>query len=177
MADQNAEKENQGTEEALAEDNAAGAGKKKKLIYIIIFGVQIIIAFVLVKFFLLPWYSGDERDVTSEEQVVEEQDSGTFGQIYKMPSMTVNPKGSRGRRFAVIEIAFSLPEGPFTEELKKYEPVLTDKYIQYFREKTVMELSADTIMTSLKSDIRKITEEVVGKDKIIDVYFTNFILQ
>lgn len=149
------------------------------MMYMVIFAIQVIVGFALVYFFIVPWYSGNEEEVPEDyyEEVQTEIEPKKMGTIYKLPALTVNPKGSRGRRFAVIEIAFSIPEEIVVEEVKKYEPVLIDNFINYFRSKTVEELSVDTIMTVLKDDVLEITSNVVGADKIQEIYFTNFILQ
>lgn len=153
--------------------------KKKKMLYIIIFVIQIIVGLALVKFLIIPWYNGKDEEVLGEEfqDVQPEIEQKEIGTIYRLPALTVNPKGSRGRRFAVIEIAFSVPEEVIVEDVKKYEPVLIDNLINYFRSKTVADLSIDTVMTLLKDDVMEITSNVVGGDKIQDIYFTNFILQ
>jgi len=181
MAEEENKNEEQQTEEQVEEtsDYEQSEKKKKKIIYIAIFAVQIIVAIVLVKFFIIPWNSGDEEEVNAEEQeqVLDEDEKIEIGAIYKLPSLTVNPKGSRGRRFAVFEIAFSIPEEIMVEEVKKYEPVLIDNFIQYFRSKTVADLAIDTVMSVIKNDVMKITIDIIGEDKVDDVYFTNFILQ
>ena len=160
------------TEYELAEE------KKKKLTYIIVFVVQIILAFVLIKFVIFPWYNNDGEEAYTED--VEEVENGEpieIGYMYTISNLTVNPSGSRGRRFAVFEIALSVKTPEFVEEMKKYDTVIKDNYIQYLRSKTVEELSVDTAVVAIKNDLLDITGKIVGAEQLNDIYFTRFILQ
>ena len=153
--------------------------KKKKILYVVIFAIQVILAFVLIKFVVLPWYNVNDNEKHDEEVIEEPQkmEKKELGQIFTISDLTVNPRGSRGRRFAVFEIALSVPEVEMVDEIKKYETVIKDNYIQYFRSKTVEELSADSAMINIKSDLIEITENIVGPNKVNDIFFTRFILQ
>lgn len=182
MPDEKPINEDQELEEPVEEeltDYEQGEEKKKKMMYLIIFVIQVIVGFALVYFLIIPWYSGTDEEFAEEDyqEVQPEIIQKEIGTIYKLPALTVNPKGSRGRRFAVIEIAFSVPEEEAIEEVKKYEPVLIDNLINYFRSKTVAELSVDTVMTKLKDEVMDISSNVLGGEKIQEIYFTNFILQ
>jgi flagellar basal body-associated protein FliL len=175
--DENKNNENEIHEEGLS-DYEKGEQKKKKIMYIIIFAVQLVLAFVLIKFFIIPWYSDDQPENVEDEQIEQSSLKEKIGQIYTISDLTVNPKDSRGRRFAIFEIALSIPEDPaVTEEIKKYEVILRDKYIQYFRSKTIPELSVDTALVDIKSDLMNITNEFMGKKVVNDIFFTQFILQ
>ncbi len=173
------EQENQ--EDQLEEPNEfeKGEAKKKKLTYIIVFVVQIILAFVLIKFVVFPWYYNDstEEEVEEVQEETEDSEPKDIGHIYKISNLTVNPSGSRGRRFAVFEMAISVQTVEFVEELKKYDAVIKDNFIQYLRSKTVEDLSADTIAVTLKADLLDIAGDIVGHEELNDIYFTRFILQ
>lgn len=185
MADEEIKKDN--TQETI--DSEAGQSdemtdyekaeeKKKKLTYIIVFVVQIILAFVLIKFVIFPWYNNDNAEEAVEEvQEEESKEPKDLGHIYTISNLTVNPSGSRGRRFAVFEIAVSVKSAEFVDEMKKYESVIKDNYIQYFRSKTVEDLSVDTAIVGIKEDLLKITGDIVGSEELNDIYFTRYILQ
>lgn len=174
------EEASEGQEEQLDElsEYEKGEEKKKKLTYIIVFVVQIILAFVLIKFVVFPWYNKDSaEEVVEEVEETENKEPKEIGHIYTISNLTVNPSGSRGRRFAVFEIAVSVQTPEFVEEMKKYDTMIKDNLIQYFRAKTVEELSVDTAIVAIKEDIMEITGDIVGTEQLNDVYFTRFILQ
>jgi flagellar basal body-associated protein FliL len=178
MADEEIKKnEEEQTSEGLS-DYEKGEQKKKKVMYLIIFIVQIVLAFVLIKFFVIPWYNDSQSENIEDIKTEQSPQKAKIGQIYTISDLTVNPKDSRGRRFAIFEIALSIPDDPeVAEEIKKYEVILRDKYIQYFRSKTVADLSVDTAMVTIKADIMNLTNNILGQGTIEDIYFTRFILQ
>lgn len=178
MADSEKKNNENENNEAGLSDYEKGEQKKKKIMYIIIFVVQLVLAFVLIKFFIIPWYNSDQTKNVDDEQTEQSSPKEKIGQIYTISDLTVNPKDSRGRRFAIFEIALSIPDDPATtEEIKKYEVILRDKYIQYFRSKTVEELSMDTALEKIKSDLMNLTNEFMEQNVVNDIFFTQFILQ
>ena len=107
MADEKPQNEDLPENEQVEEEPSEfedGKKKKSKIFYLAIFAVQIIVAIVLVKFFIIPWSSATDGEVSVEEEqeIIQEDEPKEIGTIYKLPALTVNPKGSRGRRFAVF---------------------------------------------------------------------------
>ncbi len=150
--------------------------KKKKWPLIAgIIVVQVIAAVLLVVFFLFPRYQQWAEAGEIEEPVKEEKKE--LGFIYTISDLTVNPKNSMGRRFAVFEVALEVKDNKSIEALKKYHPILMDRCISYFRTKTVAELSAQIQMDVIKDDLKLIVNQVLGYDAVNDLYFTRFVLE
>jgi flagellar basal body-associated protein FliL len=97
--------------------------------------------------------------------------------MYKIENLTVNPKGSRGMRFAVFEFSLEVPGEEEVAILDKYKTVLIDNYIAYFRHRSMKELANDSLLDSLKTDISNIANNVLGSKLVHNVYFTQFVLQ
>lgn len=150
--------------------------KKKKWPLIAgIITVQVIAAILLVVFFLFPRYQQWTGAGEIEEPVKEAKKE--LGYIYTISDLTINPKNSMGRRFAVFEIALEVKDNKSIEELKKYHPILMDRCISYFRTKTVAELSAQIQMNVIKDDLKMIVNQLIGYDAVSDLYFTRFVLE
>ncbi|HGY55132.1 MAG TPA: flagellar basal body-associated FliL family protein [Caldithrix abyssi] len=171
--------------ESMAPEAAKGKSSNSKIILIstIVF-IQVVAAITLIVFVILPKYqeTSAEPDQTQEESVNEgsaNEDEGPreLGQIYKISDLTVNPKGSMGRRFAVFEVALEVETVEDVDILKRYHPLIVDGYINFLRKKTVFELATDDSLSVIKNHLKEITNEVVGQDLVYNIYFTRFVLQ
>lgn len=138
--------------------------------------VQIAIAYFLVTLYLLPKYG----QLTGKDASVDIHDDGdiaAIGEVFIISGLTINPIDSKGRRFAVFEIALECHDKKIVNLLKRYEPRIKDEFIALLRSKTVAELSLSSAMESTKKQLHKIVNEILGEWKIDNIYFTEFVLQ
>jgi flagellar FliL protein len=150
--------------------------KTSPVMYALAIGIPVILAVVLVYFVVYPWYKGNQ-DTADETEIVEEQEEKPIGALYTLSGLTVNPRDSNGRRFAVFEVVMEYEVPEEVETLKKYEPVIKDRFLKYFRERTIDELAATTTMDSSKRALVGIVNGVLGKEVVSNIYFTQFVLQ
>lgn len=163
--------------------------KSKTGLYILIVVIQILVAGFLVWKFVLPEFS-DLKDVKAEvlaksgkaEQADDGENDGgeprELGTMYKIENLTVNPLGSGGTRFAVVGFSLEVSGGDDdVKELDKYKMVITDRYLSYFRKKSIQELAKASMTDSLKKDLKMLTNEVLGRKVVNNVYFTQYVLQ
>jgi len=164
-------------QEAAVEEKPKGG---KTMIIIGAGVVMIVVAVVLVVFVLFPKYQEMTGQASSEpEEVVVEEKPMELGQIFKIENITINPKGSMGRRFAVFEVALEYDDADpgFGDQIFKLQPVITDKFISYLRTKTVMELSRDTEIDTIRLHLKNIVNDLFKKEAISNLYFTRFVLE
>jgi len=179
MADEVEEKEE------VVEEPEQEQGKKssKAVLYISIIAVQLLIAGFLIWKFVMPEYNEltDLNEAVSEEvdeQTDEDDDEPKeLGVMYKIENLTVNPKGTRGMRYAVFEFSLEVPGEDEITVLEKYKTVLIDNYIAYFRNRTMADLANDELLDSLKLDLSNIANNVLGDELVNNVYFTRFVLE
>lgn len=178
MADEVEEKD------GAAEESAPEKKSSKAGLYIGIIVVQLLIAGFLIWKFVLPEYNqvaelNDQVSGNQETEEPEEDDSEPkeLGVMYKIENLTVNPKGTRGMRYAVFEFSLEVPGEEEVAELEKYKTVLIDNYIAYFRNRTMKDLANDALLDSLKGDISEIANDVLGSKLVNNVYFTRFVLE
>ncbi len=163
------EKEQESSEEVYP-------GKKKNWGLIIgVVLVQLIVAVFIIKFLVFPNEGESSESVEEEAEQVEE--TKEMGFIYKISNLTINPKNSMGRRFAVFEIALEVEEAATVEELKKYHPIIVDRFIGYFRTKTVLELSSQESLVTIKSDLKNIVNKIMLEEVVNNLYFTRYVLE
>ena len=172
-----AEEGKNATAETDKEGNSKSGGKKSILLLIVGL-VMIVLAAVLVIFVIFPKFQQMNGSVP-EEEVVEEvkEEPAKIGNILKIENITINPKGSLGRRFAVFEIALEYSNPELEPTLKTYMPIILDRYQTYLRTKTVRDLTSVTEIDSIRSDLKQIVVDMLKTDEVTNLYFTRFVLQ
>ncbi len=138
--------------------------------------VQIAIAYFLVTLYLLPKF-GQLTSKDASAEIQDDSDIAVIGEVFIISGLTINPSDSKGRRFAVFEIALECHDKKIVNLVKRYEPRIKDEFIALLRSKTVAELSLPSAMKSTKKQLHKILNEILGDRKIDNIYFTEFVLQ
>jgi len=172
MADEEL-KETEGTEQE------APKGGSKTMMLIIIGVVMLLVSVALVVFVIFPKYqqltgTGDETEVVEEAPA---EGPTQIGQVFTIDNLTINPKGSMGRRFAVFEIVLEFERPELSSTLTTLKPIIMDNYLTYLRTKTVVELSRPAEMDSIRSNLKKIVNGLLKSDEITNLYFTRFVLE
>ncbi len=167
---------NNNAEDTEQNQDAFGQPKKKKTGLIIVIGiVQLVAAVLLVWFFLYPRYLSDNQAQAEESK---EEPKQEIGSLYKITDITVNPKNTMGRRFAVFEVTLEVHSEEVKKELDKFKPIIKDRFIGYFRTKTVGELASHTMWDQIKSDLKGIVNQTLGrKEAVRQLYFTRYVLE
>ncbi len=165
----------------MAEENATPQEeqpkKKKGLMIAIIIVVQLIVAILLVVFVIYPrLYPSDpnaeEADKEKKEEVTEK-----LGPTFTISDLTVNPKGTMGRRFAVFEVVLEVDDPTVIESLNQNKPVIVDQFLTYLRGKTVAELASLEQMKLIRNDLMQIVNRIINQDAVTNLYFTRFVLE
>jgi len=163
-----------------AQEEEGGGGKKKTGLIIIMFSVLLILAVVVVVFFIFPKFqqSNGKGDGTEQVEEAQKEDNAVqLGQIFKISGLTVNPKNTMGRRFAVFDVALEYQKPEIADKLKTMEPLIMDHFLKYLRNKTVTEFSQQDQMDKMREDLRKMVNDVLKEDAITHLYFTRYILE
>lgn len=166
-------------EEEKTNNAAEGAKAKSDTKLPLIIGMvllQIIAAAAIAYFVILPKFE-EVTNPAGGEQVAEKPEPYELGYIYTISDLTVNPKGSMGHRFAVFEIALEVKEQPVLKELEKYHPIIVDKFLSYFRTKSVEELTTPVHIRAIKEDLKLMVNEILAKKAVINLYFTRYVLE
>ncbi len=156
--------------------------KKSKTMLIIIIGVVLLlISVALVVFVIFPKYqemSGNGADQDTVEAKDQDDQQPAIGQIFKISNITINPKGSLGRRFAVFEVALEYHTPELANELTTMEPIIMDRFIKYLRTKTVLELTQEDEMEKIRKKMKEIVNKTLKKENAItNIFFTRYVLE
>lgn len=169
MAD--AAKKDQESGEATDDQNR---GKKKGLLKFILIPVIILVqaaaAYYVVFNVLLKPQDEIEEPKAPKENL-------TVGQFFEINDIVVNPAGSGGRRYIVIELAMETSDAKLLEEATGKEIWVRDAIISLLTSKTAEELIEPTARQKLKKQILGIINGKMLEGKFDRIYFKKYILQ
>lgn len=166
-----AEEEAQGTDEA-------GGGKKSgaKIIIIIVVGLLLLIVIGAGAFFALNAGGGGDDEGDADEEEFEEEDIGALpGAIFPLEVFIVNlgVKGSFLK--ASIQLEFIDPEPP--PAIENSVPKIRDTIIRILSSKKANEILSNEGKEKLRGEIVNAVNDTLGGEDVLQVYFTEFIIQ
>lgn len=97
---------------------------------------------------------------------------------HELSEFIVNLADKDPAHFAKVTIALGLTEAIHNEEeMKKHEPPIRDAVLELLTAKRYEELLAPEGKAKLKKQILKRVQDIMGEDKVAEIYFTNFAMQ
>ncbi len=115
-------------------------------------------------------FSGTNRDTTAAKPI-------EYGQFMELQGLIINPAGTNGTRYLMVNLGLESANSGVLEELKGKEVVVRDTILKLLGQRTVEELADISLRTQLKQELREAVNAVLRKGKIDRVYFTQYVLQ
>ena len=146
----------------------------------------IIIAFVLLAvlggggvaawmFFLQP---EDAHNATAENAEGQpEAAAETDGQLVTLDSFVVNLSDPLGRRYLKTTLDVEVTNAAAAAELAAAMPKVKDTLLLLLSSKSFADISSMDRKIELKNDIVNRLNQIIGKNKVRNVYFTEFVVQ
>jgi len=160
------------------------AGKSKKGIMIIaVVAVQLIGAYFLIGFFLRRGGSDSQAAAPNlpDKQATEAQRGGgtdpNFDHVYVVKDLVVNPAGTNGLRFLLTTVGLEVTSEETAKELEKRDIQIHDSIIGILTSKTLPELDDTSTRDTLKVAIKDQINKDLISGRVINVYFSKFIIQ
>ena len=125
----------------------------------------------------------DEESVASqtEEPAQEEQEEKPVEhgptEMYSLPPFVVNLADPLGRRYLKIAIDVEVINKEVVEEIDKNLPKVKDTLLLLLSSKTFSDLDSMDEKIELKNEIVHRLNQILGKGKVLNVYFTEFVAQ
>lgn len=123
--------------------------------------------------FLAPPADPAEQGAKSEESV----EAAEEGLMVTLPVMVVNLADPLGRRYLKIGLEVEVINEDAQMELDKYMPKVKDKLILLLSSKTFDQLSTMQAKMDLKNEIVNRLNQILGKNKVLNVYITEMVVQ
>ena len=96
---------------------------------------------------------------------------------YMMEELIVNPSGSNGKRFLVVEISLELYDVTHTELIESKKQRIKHNMLEVLSSRTVQQLSELSEREKLRSELAAVTNRVIGKRSVRNLYYTKYVMQ
>lgn len=96
---------------------------------------------------------------------------------YQMEDLVVNPAGTNGRRFLLVQISLELGNKEHVSLLESNKMKLRQDMIDALSARTVYQLTDVDEREVLRSELARIINEVIGTTSVRNLYFTKYVMQ
>ncbi len=175
----------------MAEENEENAGEAKKsgssgmIIIIILLILLILVGGGVAAFFLL----NDSGKVAPQPQArvnmsapprtVSTRSTNllTIGPMYPMKQFVVNLLSESGGRFLKVALDIELSDESLAAEIDKKKPAVRDIIIRTLSSKTFEEVSTMKGKERLKDEMVQKINQILADGQVMNVFFTDFVVQ
>jgi flagellar FliL protein len=162
------------------EEKKKGGKSKLKLIIIVLVALGILGGggFAAWKFFLQPKAAEEahgNETAPGTPAVPEAVDAG--GQLVTLDSFVVNLSDPMGRRYLKATLDVEVADAAAAAALTAAMPKIKDTLLLLLSSKTFADISSMDKKIELKNDIVDRLNLIIGKNKVRNVYFTEFVVQ
>ncbi len=164
-------------EETEAQETEAKKGGKNPMMIIIIAAVGAlllaVVAFVIVfKVIAAKPNDGEEKPKKEETKEV------AYGKLFSFDEpIIVNLAETKGQRYLKVNLQFEVPDDKVLDELGARTPVLLDLVIGILSSKTIEDVSHTVGRNRLRREIIDKTNSELVSGRVMNVYFTEFVIQ
>ncbi|MGE4556021.1 MAG: flagellar basal body-associated protein FliL [Desulfovibrionaceae bacterium] len=168
----------------MAEEYEGAEGKKgrgllKWIILLLLLAVLIGGGWFAYKKF----FSSDAKQEEQAKEQVQENDqkgpapAATQGIQVQLPDFLVNLADPLGRRYLKLGVSVEVKDAQASEAMKTNEAKIKDAILLLLSSKTYQELSTLESKIELKKEIVERLNQVLGGSKVLQVYFTDMVIQ
>lgn len=149
-----------------------------KLLIIIVAVFLLMMGMMGAGFFIL-WSKMDtsSQQEEIEQEGVEEVLENSIGPLFSLKTFIVNLADHGGKRYLRISMDLELTDDEIREELEKRLPQIRDNIFTLIPSKTFTELNCAEGKTVLRDEIIARLNDMMMKDSIKNIYFTEFVIQ
>jgi len=120
---------------------------------------------------------GEHAEAAAEAEHAAEE-AVAFGEFHEIEGLIVNPAGSNGRRFLLVNLSLEAETAEEIEEVKTREAVVRDVIAGDLGQLTVEQLSAVGARDVLKDSLLVHVNEALGEAaEVRRLYFTQYVIQ
>jgi len=119
------------------------------------------------------------EEVLKEEEKKEEKKKAEKGEkvTYELDPFIVNLMDENGRRYLRVKMDLVLSSKKAQEEIEKKKPEIRDAILMTLSGKRFMDIASLEGKMRLRDEIKENVDKLLMSGKVLDVYFTEFIVQ
>jgi flagellar FliL protein len=151
----------------------------KKNIFIVT-GIALIVLAVIGGGFFMLWQklsSIDKPKDGESAKAPEKVEQGGIGPVFNLDSFIVNLSDQGGKRYLRITMGLELADAKAAEEMTKRLPQIRDSILMILPTRKVDDLQTSEGKNSLRTETISKLNELLGKDLVKKIYFTEFVIQ
>jgi flagellar basal body-associated protein FliL len=137
----------------------------KYFLLFLIIAVQVLLAYAIVD-------RNYEKVYRTVESIMRE-DTG----VYKFEELIVNPTGTNGQRFLVVEISIELERESHVELVETHEQQIKHEMNEALTARTIDQLSDFQEREFLRRELANIVNDVIEKRSVRNLYYTRYVMQ
>lgn len=169
----------------MAEENSQEPKKKSGLVKWIILLILLLGLGGGGYFAYLKFFAGNKDQPVAEQKQEKSTDNGASSQeklpgdgfTVTLPTFVVNLADPLGRRYLKLGIDVEVASEQDSAELNKKQPMVKDALILLLSSKTYQDLSTMENKILLKKEIVDRLNQIMGGSKVLQVYFTDMVIQ
>jgi flagellar protein FliL len=162
--------------EAPAEGAAPASGARNLLGLLPKAGICVALAgsaFAIVLFIVRPMFPPVAADTTKTVAPPQK-----FGKVIALEPVVVNLAQSEGRRYLKATVHLEVPEEEkIVKEVEARKPQILDLLVNMLTKKTLAEVTAPEGLDALRAEILERVTQTVGKERVRQVFVTEFVVQ
>ncbi len=162
-------------EEEKNDEQNQKKGNPMMLVIIAAAGALVVGAVASFLVFKMVMSKPSEEANKEEEQPAEEI---SYGKLLPLDEpIIVNLAGTKGQRYLKVNIQFEVGDDAVIEEIKDRMPLILDLLIGILSSKTIDDVSNTVGRNRLRREIIDKTNSELKTGRVINVYFTEFVIQ
>ena len=136
----------------------------KYFLFVVLFSMQALLAYAIV-----------DRNYTVIYNLLNSPENDDFV-VYKMDELIVNPAGSQGQRFLVVEISIELRNAEQIELIDHNLQKLKHNINEALASRTVDELLQFSEREKLRYELKFIVNREIGEDSVRNLYYALYVM-
>ena len=97
--------------------------------------------------------------------------------IHTLTNVIVNPAGSGGSRFLLLDVALRLSNEAAVTELAGRDPQVRDAIVHLLGAKTITELAEISGRDLIKSEMQELISGILGSGRVTAIFFPRYVIQ
>lgn len=152
-------------EESILSGGAKFLSYGKYFLVVLVLAIQILLAYTIVDKNYEEIYG--MLNISNTENVVE----------YQFEELIVNPAGTNGQRFLVVEIALELSDAEHQSLIDKHKQEIVHNMLAALSTRTINQLIQLEEREVLRNELKEIINSVIGERSVRNLYYTKYIMQ
>jgi|SRR5690625_164523 len=96
---------------------------------------------------------------------------------YQLEELVVNPSGSNGQRYLVVEIGLDLRDRRHIELIQNQQQRIKHEMNEVLSSRTVNQLTQFEVREQLREELAVIIDQAIGTDSVRNLYYTRYVMQ